>query len=193
MQKIVKFKDSIGTFDNFVDPELCKQLIKNFESDAKKNLAFNRQDGEKVSKGMKDDTSVMYYFNNNWNETNDLVCKIITEALDYYEKGTGFMKFCGIENIHFTGLKVQKTSPKQGYHVWHVEKDFSKLCPRALVYSIYLNDITEGGETEFLLQQKRIEPKEGRICIFPAYYPYVHRGNPPLKEDKYLLTSWLTT
>jgi len=28
------------------------------------------------------------------------------------------------------------------------------------------------------------------VCIFPADYPYVHRGNPPLQKDKYILTSW---
>ena len=55
---------------------------------------------------------------------------------------------------------------------------------------MYLNDVKKGGETEFLNQNERIEPKAGRICIFPADFPYVHRGNPPLQEDKYILTSW---
>ena len=33
--------------------------------------------------------------------------------------------------------------------------------------------------------------KKGRIVIWPAGFPYVHRGNPPLKHEKYILTSWM--
>ena len=39
-------------------------------------------------------------------------------------------------------------------------------------------------------QKIRVKPKKGRVSIFPADFPYVHRGNPPLKKDKYILTSW---
>ena len=65
------------------------------------------------------------------------------------------------------------------------------MIKRVLVYSIYLNDIEDGGETEFLYQHVRVKPKKGRTVIWPAYFPFVHRGNPPLKEDKYIITSWL--
>ena len=189
MQKEMKVRDSIGVFDNFIQPEVCKQLIKNYEADVKKNLAYTRE-GEGALKQNKEDTSVDYYFNNNWNATNTIVCDAVKEALDLYEKKTNFLKFCGINEVHFNGIKIQKTLPGQGYHVWHIEKDLPKNCPRVLVYSVYLNTINEGGETEFLLQNQRLEPVEGRICIFPAYYPYIHRGNPPLQGEKYLLTSW---
>ena len=63
--------------------------------------------------------------------------------------------------------------------------------PRAFVFSIYLNDVEEGGETEFLHFSKRVKPKTGRIVIWPAAFPYLHRGNPPLSGEKYILTSWM--
>ena len=56
---------------------------------------------------------------------------------------------------------------------------------------MYLNDVDDGGETEFLYQKKRIRPKQGRVLIFPAGFTHTHRGNPPLSGDKYILTSWL--
>jgi hypothetical protein len=62
---------------------------------------------------------------------------------------------------------------------------------RALVFTIYLNDVEEGGETEFLHQSIRAKPVKGRCVIWPAAFPYVHRGNPPLKGEKYIMTSWL--
>ena len=89
-------------------------------------------------------------------------------------------------------IKIQKTLPTEGYHVWHVEHGSGyKNEPRALVYSVYLNDVKEGGETEFLHQSVRVKPKKGRIVIWPAGFPYVHRGNPPLSGKKYILTSWM--
>ena len=38
---------------------------------------------------------------------------------------------------------------------------------------------------------KRVKPKKGRIVIWPAGFPYVHRGNSPLSGDKYIITSWM--
>ena len=78
------------------------------------------------------------------------------------------------------------------YYVQYIEHNigFSNE-PRALVYSVYLNDVEEGGETEFLHFSKRVKPKTGRIVIWPAGFPYLHRGNPPLSGTKYILTSWM--
>ena len=56
---------------------------------------------------------------------------------------------------------------------------------------LYLNSVTEGGETEFLYQKRRIKPQQGRLVIFPAGFTHTHRGNPPLSGDKYILTSWV--
>ena len=43
----------------------------------------------------------------------------------------------------------------------------------------------------FYTFQKDIKPKTGRIVIWPAGFPYVHRGNSPLSGKKYILTSWM--
>ena len=73
--------------------------------------------------------------------------------------------------------------------------EFKTYCEwmgqRTWTTMIYLNDVEEGGETEFLHFSKRIKPKTGRIVIWPAGFPYVHRGNPPLSGVKYILTSWM--
>ena len=56
---------------------------------------------------------------------------------------------------------------------------------------IYLNDITGGGETEFLYQKRRIVPTVGTVVMWPAAYTHVHRGNTVLTEqDKYIVTGW---
>lgn len=87
--------------------------------------------------------------------------------------------------------KVQKTSPGQGYHVWHTEVDGVLPSKRWAVYTVYLNDVEEGGETEFLYQAIRVKPKMGSLMFWPAGWTHPHRGNPPLSGDKYILTGWV--
>ena len=86
--------------------------------------------------------------------------------------------------------KFQRTRPGEGFHEWHYENS-SDNAYRKLVTMLYLNDVEEGGETEFLYLHRRITPRQGRLLIFPAGFTHTHRGNPPLRGDKYILTSWL--
>ena len=86
-------------------------------------------------------------------------------------------------------VAVQKTKPGQGYHRWHCEQ--AKYSHRVAACMMYLNDDFEGGETEFLYQNRRIIPKRGQFLIWPATYTHSHRGNPPLSGKKYIATSWI--
>ena len=88
-------------------------------------------------------------------------------------------------------VRVQKTEPGQGYHMWHCDSGNLFTCRRLIVSSLFLNTVEEGGETEFLYQSTRIPPIEGTLVLFPAGWTHPHRGNPPLSGTKYLLTTWL--
>jgi len=94
------------------------------------------------------------------------------------------------KNFQHTLCKIQKTNPKEGYHGWHYENT-PEFPYRQLVTMMYLNDDFEGGETEFLYQNFRVTPKAGKFVIFPCSWPWTHRGNPPIKKSKYILTSWV--
>ncbi len=84
---------------------------------------------------------------------------------------------------------------KGGYPYWHSEcypqKPHNEALHRILAFTIYLNDVEEGGETEFVYQNKKLKPKAGQMSIFPAYFTHTHRGNMPVSNDKYILTSWV--
>lgn len=82
-----------------------------------------------------------------------------------------------------------------GYPHWHSEifPDDARCesLHRALFYMYYLNDVAEGGETEFYFQRRRIRPRCGTMLIAPAGFTHAHRGNVPQSGDKYILTSWI--
>ena len=86
-------------------------------------------------------------------------------------------------------------SNKGGYPYWHSEvypqPPHNDALHRILLFMFYLNDVNEGGETDFFYQQTSVKPVEGRLVIAPAYFTHTHRGNVPKSGDKYVLTSWI--
>ena len=71
------------------------------------------------------------------------------------------------------------------------EQNNGNMSNRCLVWAIYLNDIENAGETEFLYQQLRIPPKENAAIIWPAAFTHTHRGNVVHGEkSKYIVTGW---
>ena len=85
----------------------------------------------------------------------------------------------------------QKTKVGEGYHFWHCENAEMKARNRILAFMVYLNDVNEGGETEFLYQKCRFKPEKNTMLVWPSQFTHVHRGNPPLSNDKYIITGWV--
>jgi len=87
------------------------------------------------------------------------------------------------------------TADQGGYPYWHCElypKDAScDTLHRSLLWTLYLNDGFEDGETEFFHQQRKVTPKTGSLLIAPAAFTHTHRGNRPRGKDKYIATSWV--
>jgi hypothetical protein len=193
-EKTAKIDNFIGVYDNYISDEECDKAIKLYESENKFNNTINRISSENESILRKQDKQ--YFANGNninvwWEELKTMIFNYDL-AWNNYLKITGAGESYGIDKFFYTSLKIQKTLPTEGYHVWHIEHGQGyENEPRAFVFSIYLNDVKDGGETEFLHFSKRIKPKKGRIVIWPSAFPYVHRGNPPLNGKKYILTSWL--
>ena len=192
-EKTVNITNFIGVYDNYITKDECDKAIQLYEEQNKFNNTLNRIASEKQSILQKQDQQ-FFAVNNNidiWWESLKSMMVNFDLAWNHYVKNTGADEAYGIP-FHFTSLKIQKTLPTEGYHIWHIEhnKGFDNE-PRAFVFSIYLNDVEEGGETEFLHFSKRVKPKTGRIVIWPAAFPYLHRGNPPLSGEKYILTSWM--
>ena len=88
-------------------------------------------------------------------------------------------------------LKLQKTKIGEAYHRWHYETGNRENSNRILTFILYLNDVEEGGETEFLYYPKRIKPKQGTIILFPGSMTHTHRGNQTLSNEKYIITGWV--
>lgn len=186
--------DFIHIQDAVFDEAFCSEVISFFENMSEAGFAYSRKIEEKP-RYEKDDTSVFvgdvpiirldvskqllnhfhYIF---WNQ----VYPIYSDKFDILNT---------IEKHGIYQEKIQKTKVGGGYHVWHCESGSRGLAGRILVYNLYLNTVDEGGETEFLYYPKRVKAETGRFLLFPAGFTHTHRGNPPISNDKYIITGWV--
>lgn len=95
-------------------------------------------------------------------------------------------------------INLQKYDRRQGgYHHFHSENYPAMHDPdcdalhRVLLFMYYLNDVREGGETEFYYQQRLLRPTRGQLVFAPSGFTHTHKGHIPLSNDKYILTSWV--
>jgi len=193
-KKTHNIKDFIGIYDNYIAPEECKKAIELFERQDKFQKTVTRMAQEDIVGELKKDKQ-FYAGEKNlevWQNNLETIVHNFDLAFKHYTKETGGAYAYNNQNFYYTCFKIQKTLPKEGYHVWHIEHGHGMdYESRAFAFSIFLNDVEEGGETEFLNQAVRVKPKTGRIAIWPAGFPYLHRGNPPLSGEKYIMTSWM--
>ncbi|QOL26228.1 2OG-Fe(II) oxygenase [Thalassotalea sp. LPB0316] len=95
-------------------------------------------------------------------------------------------------------INMQKYPVQEGnFGHWHAEHyphpsdPEQKSLHRTLLWLIYLNDVPQGGETDFLYQQASIKPTTGSLVLSPCGFTHTHRGRTPLSNDKYVLASWI--
>lgn len=188
------YENFVGIYDGAFEDRYCDSLVEYFEWCRKNNRTYDRPEEERHKK----DNAL------NLNPNSEREISFTTPNITMYinEFNQGFWDTCYKEyrdkysvlsnyaNHTVHTYKIQRTDPAGGYHVWHSEDGDKNHSGRIGVYILYLNDVEEGGETEFLYFSKRVKPKKGRLMIFPPNYPWAHRGNPPLSGVKYILTGW---
>lgn len=159
----------------------CDEIINFFENS--KEIPKMVVDNES-----KKDTEM--FINDSTNEyINFFKSEILGEC--YYQYCKKY-QYCKAREVCSSIFKIQKYNPNESYKNWHCER--SNLDPmnisRHLVWMMYLNDVNDGGETEFYYQQLKIKPEVGKILIWPSDWTHTHRGIPSPSKVKYIATGW---
>lgn len=89
----------------------------------------------------------------------------------------------------FNMVKYLKNSDYyRGHNDFHI--DYNNRSYRYATFIIYLNTVTEGGNTIFWNTHKE-KPISGKIVFFPSHWTFQHQGEMPISNDKYIITGWL--
>jgi len=187
--------DHILAIDNCFDDGLIDACIDVFNDCEEKGLTLDRLESHPGShKHLRADTSIFYSSMDSMlsRPMQDMKGIIDNEIIDSWLDHYPVIETEQYRELYTSQLKIQRTRLTEGYHNWHSEHTSKIQDVRTiLAYMVYLNDVDEGGETEFLYQSKRIRPKRNTFVIWPAGFTHTHRGNPPLSNDKYVITGWI--
>ena len=188
----MKDSDFIGVYPDALDKHTCDRIIQYFEDnykhpddpECKIKSGYGSHETERGHLTRHDE---QWYMNSN-NRCANLIRKVIDHCWRQYREKYWVADYV---DVYFDEVKLQKTSPRGGFHDWHCEVNDLGVVDRCVAWMLYLNDIPEGeGETEFLWQGRRVQPKAGTMVIWPAFYTHVHRGNAVYSCDKYIATGW---
>lgn len=89
-------------------------------------------------------------------------------------------------------FQIQHYLPGDSFDIWHTERGVSNTMLRHLVFMTYLNDVKQGGETEFFHQNLKIKPEKGLTLIWPSDWTFTHKGLPAYNEEKFIVTGWFS-
>lgn len=186
VESIREMDTFIRTYDAALDGELCARMIQSFERlthlqarngrDVMPQLPASAWTELNISKV---DASLEAYFHNQ-----------VMHYLDRYNKDINLTLPIPPRN-RFEDLRIKRYNVVDGdqFQPHFDAKDYSSN--RYLVFLWYLNDVAEGGETEFCDLGVRIRAQTGRLLVFPPYWMFQHAGLPPRSNDKYIISTYL--
>ena len=192
------YKDIIRVFDNTLPKEFCEELIEMYE-----NHPMKHQGTCGANKVMLDVKNTIDLYISSKPDLKEFDAKLhqyltpyITKYISRLEEQTRAKSksFFPFERTGMVddGYNMKKYEINTGRFNWHRDdKVTTSGTTRNVAIIWYLNDVQEGGYTEFF-DGTKIQPVQGRLLMFPATWTFGHQGVPPVSNEKYIITSFLT-
>ena len=193
----MNLSDLIYIRHNVLDKEFCNSIIEKFNADDRKStgLIGDGYINEDIKKSL--DLNISKY--DDWSEEDKVFEKSFSDNIklyiDYLQNFTKSFEDYDINlpslDFRDRGYLVRVYNKGEGYFNWHNDFSFYKDSGfRLLTLIWYLNNVEEGGQTEFI-DGTIIKPKRGSVLIFPTSWYLAHRGKMPISNKKYIVTGWL--
>ena len=187
MTEYSKLSDFIYEIHGALTEEFCNHCISKFKKDR------NRKPGETgggLTPHIKQSTDLNITKYPEWKDEDTVFYQSLNEGLSEYRNlHRKKLLWLDIKDYNDYGYQIQETLP-DGFYDWHHDFFSTGKESRFLTYLWYLNTVEEGGHTEFI-DGTKIKPEMGKLILFPAAWPFYHRGTKPIREKKYICTGWL--
>ena len=167
---------------------LCDDMISRFEANQADQYAGRVGSDQGSNISLKKTTDVIVSGKEHWKDVDNNLFRSLSMALKDFKDSYPY--FGDMSRFKDMGYNLQRYQEGEYYH-WHVDSDNEVLAPRQLVALWYLNDVEEGGETDFLHQQISVTPEKGKLVLFPPFWTHQHRAGVIKKGVKYIATTWI--
>lgn len=174
----------------YIDSAICDGLVSVYQESPYKQVGtVIGSAGVAIKNNVKTSTDVSFAANEP-DERCRAYIKSLLSVVDVYKQkypvlDDHFAEWGIVERIN-----IQHYKPNEGFLTWHSERTTKSVSDRLLVFMTYLNDVTDGGQTEWMYQGLSIAPEKGLTVIWPADWMFTHRGVTSLTQPKTIVTGW---
>ena len=185
----------IKIYDDVIDADSCNMLIGKFE-------AAEEDQYEEVRQAERDKaiafTQINLVNNEDWASVQNGMLEVFQDYIMAYINDCKIEPKQWPQTYGYEAIRIKRYL-NNNYDRFdpHVDVMNQETSRRFLAFFIYLNDVDEGGETEFISINKpgtyiplKIEPRRGRLLMFPPLWMYYHAGLKPVSNNKYLIHSY---
>lgn len=189
LSSIIEVKPGSFIFEkkNALPAEACEEMIRRFEEHESEQ--YEGRIGQTVNKdrSIKKTTDLVVSGKQHWADVDKALFYSLGMAIKEFRETYEYFK----GPFKDMGYGIQRYLPGEHYH-WHIDGGSHEFSQRQLVALWYLNDVPgPGGETEFLFQNTKITPEQGKLILFPPFWTHEHRAVTLNQGVKYIATTWV--
>ena len=180
----------IGVY-NIENNVLCENIINFFEEN--KNLHMQGAVGHGVDEKIKKSTDITVYPYNLKEEKYFLFKEYLNSLNDCYQNYRETYPFLKkfIKKVDLGYFNIQKYLPGGHFAELHSERTSLQNLHRLFAWMTYLNDVDDGGTTDFDYFGIKVKPEVGKTMIWPAEWTHAHTGSVLKSGKKYIITGWM--
>ena len=185
---------------NSLSSDICKDIIEIYEKTQNKHRAT-------TIGGLNEDVlrafqcPIQNITDDEWPTIHSFLLQELTNNLKTYAKvldsqigdGNIYRHMKDDLKLIYNEFHINKyESNNGGKYDYHIDRYLNKEMneERHITFIWYLNDVTEGGETE-IKGNIKIKPETGKLLLFPPTWTYPHCSRPTISNDKYVIVGWL--
>ena len=184
----------IRVYDDVIDEESCQKLIEKFEkSEEHFEKVYEKDEEERISF-----KQLQLIKLKEWESVQQGMLELFQDYIVRYKTDCNIKDKQWPQEYGYEAIRMKR----------YLNNDFDRFDPhvdvldhhtsrRFLAFFIYVNDVDEGGETKFVNLNKEgtyvpltVNPKRGRLLMFPPMWPWYHAGLKPESGKKYLIHSY---
>jgi hypothetical protein len=188
----------IFVVDGLIDPDLCDELLIRLDSvwsyshDGKTlgGVDYGTKTTEDLHFSERAFIEAEMQWDSRWGELENHFATALGSAVAMYKQQ--YRHLDDWLSVADTGFQVQKYQKMFGYYRPHMDSFPGSMVHNRVLGSVtYLNTVDFGGETNFPLHNVKVQPKAGRIALFPAVWTHPHESCVPITGDKWIISSFI--
>jgi len=190
--KLDKKKEThfIGSW-NIKNDNLCKEMIRFFDENKKLQKDGVITSGKYTA--TKKTTDIPVNPNDLKNDKYKCFNKYIDElykCFNDYKLQWPFLKNM-VKDVDIGSFNLQKYSKGDHFSQVHTERADLRTSNRLFAWMTYLDNVENGGTTNFLHYGIKIKPEIGKTLIWPAEWTHAHSGEILNSGEKHIITGWM--